>query len=498
MSYQIFNSTLPIVRNEIDIFLKNYSVNHSYQKALSIPYFRQKFITKIINSIPNNHILIDQCHPFIDDNFFYIELAKEKDLIHEKICSNIEDIVSEYNDFTNSDDQLIIQKKSKVHHSQKLSWWIRYETTKPTVTYYFGPFENFTEATNHSQDYLEDLMDENAQEITYDIELGNPHQLTVINDLEDLQKENELILRQLWENESENKYYKNLFLQSPDIRLLLDNNLIIKDINYQGNILFNLSVDDLNNKHFTSFIATDSLEKFLIFIQDLKTSNLNNSSKSNFLSLRLSFPENLFLNVSIKISPILDPKGNSNGWDLSCHDITEIQKNHDQFYYESRYDCLTNLPNRLSLLEFLDNVLIEAEKNHSNKFAVLYLDINKFKSINDTFGHQIGDEVLVIFAKRLITCVRNFDHVARLSGDEFMIVLSHIHSVQEATECAMRIQQVLSTSFKINQMEIAVNVSIGIVIGDIKSSKVCDLLSRADMAMYKAKYSEQLFSIYHC
>ncbi|WP_406850535.1 DUF1816 domain-containing protein [Cyanobacterium aponinum AL20118] len=358
MSYQIFNSTLPIVRNEIDIFLKNYSVNHSYQKALSIPYFRQKFITKIINSIPNNHILIDQCHPFIDDNFFYIELAKEKDLIHEKICSNIEDIVSEYNDFTNSDDQLIIQKKSKVHHSQKLSWWIRYETTKPTVTYYFGPFENFTEATNHSQDYLEDLIDENAQEITYDIELGNPHQLTVINDLEDLQKENELILRQLWENESENKYYKNLFLQSPDIRLLLDNDLIIKDINYQGNILFNLSVDDLNNKHFTSFIATDSLEKFLIFIQDLKTSNLNNSSKSNFLSLRLSFPENLFLSVSIKISPILDSKGNINGWDLSCHDITEIQKNHDQFYYESRYDCLTNLPNSAMRL---DVKIFEAE-----------------------------------------------------------------------------------------------------------------------------------------
>lgn len=498
MSYQIFNSTLPIVRNEVDSFLKNYSVNHCYQKALSIPYFRQKFITKILNSIPNNHILIDQCHPFIDDNFFYIELAKEKNLINNTICNNIEDIVSEYNDFNNSDQHLNIRKKSKVHHFQKLSWWIRYDTKKPNVTYYFGPFENFTEATNQSQDYLEDLMSENAQEIMYDIEFGNPHHLTIINDLEDLQKENDSILRELLENESENKYYKNLFSQSPDIRLLLNDSLTIKEINDQGKILFNLSADDLNNKYFTSFIATDSLEKFLVFIKDLKANKFNNLNTNNFLSLRLSLPENLFLNVSIKISTRLDSERNINGWDLSCHDITEIQKNHDQFYYESRYDCLTNLPNRLSLLEFLDNVLIEAEKNHSSKFAVLYLDIDKFKYINDTFGHQIGDEVLVIFAKRLITCVRNFDHVARLSGDEFMIVLSHIHSVQEATECAMRIQQVLSTSFKINQMEIAVNVSIGIVIGDIKSSKVSDLLSRADMAMYKAKYSEQLFSVYHC
>ncbi|WP_330205151.1 diguanylate cyclase domain-containing protein [Cyanobacterium sp. DS4] len=495
MSYYVFNSTLPIVRTEVDCFVRKLPLNHLCQKALLTPYFRQKLITRILNSIPNNHILIDQCHPFIDSDFFYIELATEKKLINEKIKQYFPEIMKEYHEFINDPCEFMgEQKKDKV---ENLSWWLRFETTHPISTYYFGPFESFAEAAENSQGYLENLINENAQEIAYDIEFTNPQNLTMINDIDDLQKENEFMFKELWEKEIENKYYQNLFFNSPDIRFILNDDFQIQAVNNRGLKKFNISLDKLENSYFTSLIVPNDVEKFLTLTQKLREENTEQID--SFFSLKLSSSFNQSsVDVSVNISKILDSDNHIDGWDLSFHDITDVQKNMDYLYYQSRYDCLTNLPNRLSLLEFLENILKEAEKNHSNKFAVLYLDIDKFKLINDTFGHQVGDEVLVFFAKRLVTCVRNFDHVARLSGDEFMIVLSHIHSVQEATECANRIQQVLSTCFKINEVKVKVKVSIGIVIGDIKSSKVSDLLSRADMAMYKAKFSDQLFSIYHC
>jgi len=495
MSYHVFNSTLPIVRTEIDNFLKQLPLNHVYQKALLTTYFRQKLITRILNSIPNNHILIDQCHPFIDSDFFYIELATEKKLINEQIQQHLPQIIKEYQEFVNDPCQFMIQKKPP--NSENSSWWLRFETAKPTATYYFGPFQSYNDAANNSQDHLEDLISENAQEIAYDIEFGNPQELTTVNDLADLQKENKLMLTDLWRTKLENQLYKNLFFNSPDIRLILDHDFKIKSINGEGLKQFRLLLNQIKDHNFTSFIISEDREIFINFTEQLKKTKQKNIYSS--LSLRLSLPPNKSLiNVSVKISKILNSNSDVEGWDLSFHDITDIQTNLNKFYHQSRHDCLTNLPNRLSLLEFLDKILQEAGKNHSNKFAVLYLDIDKFKFINDTFGHQIGDEVLILFAKRLMTCVRNFDHVARLSGDEFMIVLSHVHSVQEATECANRIQQVLSTCFKIHQVEIMVKVSIGIVIGDVKNSKVSDLLCRADMAMYKAKFSDQLFSVYHC
>ncbi len=157
-----------------------------------------------------------------------------------------------------------------------------------------------------------------------------------------------------------------MFFNSPDVRLILDDNLVIKSLNYQGSKLLNLSADNINNQKFISFIVFDDVEKFLSVIQHLKEDSLNQNN--NFLSLKLSLPNKLLVDISLKISKILNSNNKINGWNLSFHDITDMQRNHDQFYYQSRYDCLTNLPNRLSLLEFLQNILTKAEKDHSTKF----------------------------------------------------------------------------------------------------------------------------------
>ena len=498
MTYQVFNSTLPIVKTEIDQFLKNYSSDHYYKKALSIPYFRQKLIAKILNIIPNKHIIIDECYNFADDLTFCIGSLEEQLLINKQIMDNLNQIVEEYNQFnkTHNNQNYNYPKQSTINLNE-LFWWIRFDTVKPFATYYFGPFDSVSEASKNCSGYLEDLMAENAQEISFSFQFMNPPSLTVINDMEDLQIENEQLLESLWNTEKENKYYENLFLSSPDSCLIINQDNIITVVNKNAEILLKTSKEKLVNQPLNSFLNASNIDSFSHFLLSLN-SKTDQDHKQSFLSLNLLLPDKSTLNVSIKISAINNHHNHIIGWYLSFHDVTELQQRQDELYHQSRNDCLTNLPNRRSLLEFLDSILNEAEKNYSSQFAVLYLDINKFKIINDTFGHLVGDQVLITLAKRLITCVRSFDHVARLSGDEFMIVLSHIHSTEEARDCANRIQESLSNCFHIDDHDIMVSVSIGIVIGTPKVSKISTLLANADIAMYQAKYNGQLFSMYRC
>lgn len=497
MSYQVFNSTLAIVKTEVDQFLKDYTIDHPYRQALSSPYFRQKLIAKVLNNIPNNHILIDECDGFIDDVSFCIGLLEEKLLITAKIVEQVSHIVEEYKDFNLAHNPDYHHQKNPLAKSSKVRWWIRIDTVKPSMTYYFGPFDNLLEAKENCSAYVEDLIEEKAEGITFNFEYIDPPLLTVNNDIEDLRSENDELWKNLLDIEVKQKYYENLFLFSPDSSLIIDQDAIIRVVNDSGEKMLKTPKEKLINKSLNSFISSNNLQTVLDLIQSLN-SEIDEDKKQSFFSLKLLLPNESSIIVSIKASSIKNADHEIIGWHLSLHDITEMQQIQDELFRQSRYDSLTNLPNRRALLEFLENILIQEEKNHSNQFAVLFLDIDKFKKINDTYGHLVGDEVLIVFAKRLATCVRNFDHVARLSGDEFMIVLTHLHFSQEAKDCANRIQKSLSTCFHINQQQIMVSVSIGIVIGDVKSSNLSNLLSHADMAMYQAKCNKQLFSMYRC
>ncbi|BAQ64629.1 diguanylate cyclase domain-containing protein [Geminocystis sp. NIES-3709] len=495
MSYQVFNSTLSIVKTEVDQFLKDYTIDHPYRQALSFPYFRQKLIAKVLNNIPNNHILIDECHSFVDDISFCIGLLEEKLLITAKINEQISHIVEEYNQFNLTHNPDYHPKENALAKTAQLSWWIRIDTIKPDMTYYFGSFDNLWEAKENCSGYIEDLIEEKAEGITFDFQYINPPSLTIDNDIEDLRLENQQIWENLWDIEVKKKYYENLFLFSPDSCLILDKDGIIRVINDSAVNLFKTPREKLINKSLNWFISPHSLAKFLDFLQSFNN-EINPDKTQSFFSLKFSLPDESFIIVSIKASNIKNLENDIIGWHLSLHDVTKLQQTQNELFHQSRYDSLTDLPNRRSLLEFLQKILNQEEKNHSSRFAVLFLDIDKFKDINDTFGHLIGDKVLITLAKRLITCVRNIDHVARLSGDEFMIVLSHINSSQEAKDCAYRIQKSLSTCFHVSEKKIMINVSIGIVIGDSKTSNLSNLLSNADMAMYQAKSNGELFSIY--
>jgi len=493
MSYRVFNSTLSIVQTEIDYFSENYTFDHPYQQALLLPYFRHKLVAKVLNNIPNHHVLIHDQDHFVDDTTFCIGAREEILLIRKKISEYILEVVTEYQVLNIVDHKFV--PKNNLTPFFEVTWWIRVDTIKPAMTYYFGPFDSLLEAKENCDGYIEDLIEEKAEGITFDYQYFEPDALTVNKDIKELQAENELLWEDLQDINIEKDYYESLFLFSPDSCLIIDNDGIIRLANNNAQKMLKTSKEMLINSSLNLFIDNSDLQKSLHSMYDANN-NKNLNGQKPFFTIKLILPDTQVINLSVKADSIRDSDNNIIGWHLSLHDITQLQKTQDELFYQSRYDSLTNLPNRRSLLEFLENILAKGE--HHSQFAVLFLDINKFKDINDLFGHSTGDEVLIILAKRLTTCVRNCDHVSRLGGDEFMIVLTHISSPQEAQECAYRIQQSLSSCFHTNQQEIMVNVSIGIVISDVKSVSLPNVFSHADMAMYKAKQGKQLFSIYGC
>ncbi|HEY9767990.1 MAG TPA: EAL domain-containing protein [Coleofasciculaceae cyanobacterium] len=165
----------------------------------------------------------------------------------------------------------------------------------------------------------------------------------------------------------------------------------------------------------------------------------------------------------------------------------ERQKAEQKLAYDALYDRLTDLPNRHLLSNHLNRALEKYRRDRNGKFAVFFLDLDRFKYVNDSLGHKSGDLLLMGISQRLKTCLRKSDILARLGGDEFAILLEEIQSLDEATKLAARIQQSLQTPFHLGIHEVFTSVSIGIAFSKPGVDSPEELLRNADIAMYKAK-----------
>ncbi|MET0106632.1 MAG: EAL domain-containing protein [Sedimenticola sp.] len=167
-------------------------------------------------------------------------------------------------------------------------------------------------------------------------------------------------------------------------------------------------------------------------------------------------------------------------------DISERIKALDDLKYMANYDQLTGLPNRILFQDRFNHAIAKANREHI-LVALLYIDLDRFKLINDTSGHEAGDQLLQTIAKRLQDHVRESDTVARLGGDEFAIILEGINHVNEVSSVAQKIVGGLSRPIDINGSEVYSAASIGITIYPVDDKEANELLKDADMAMYRAK-----------
>lgn len=168
-------------------------------------------------------------------------------------------------------------------------------------------------------------------------------------------------------------------------------------------------------------------------------------------------------------------------------DITKFKQAEEQLRHDALHDVLTGLPNRALFMQRLGKAVELAKRSQDYLFAVLFLDLDRFKFVNDSLGHKVGDQLLIEISRRLEMCIRACDTVARLGGDEFVILLENIKNVDDTTYVAERIQQELALPFNLGGHEVFTATSIGIALSTAGYDRPETLLRDADTAMYHAK-----------
>jgi diguanylate cyclase (GGDEF)-like protein/PAS domain S-box-containing protein len=232
----------------------------------------------------------------------------------------------------------------------------------------------------------------------------------------------------------------------------------------------------------SSFLSSDHHDKF--FYRDVWRTVHENGHWSGEVWERKAddTPYPCWGNISV----VVDEKNQISHYVAVLSDITERKKAEYELHKLARFDPLTELPNRSFLRERLEQALSRAERNWE-QLGVLFLDLDRFKQINDSLGHNVGDRLLQLVGMRLKRCVRKHDTVARISGDEFVIVLEGIPDAQAAAHVAEKILESLVTPMQLEGNEATVSTSIGISLYPHDGSDSASLLKNADTAMYHAK-----------
>lgn len=264
-------------------------------------------------------------------------------------------------------------------------------------------------------------------------------------------------IRQTQQN---NAAMRNVFNSIDTCILLYDNDGQIFSTNKAAEDLFGYSDELLKNKNINS----------LILENDVETLGLQNNGQ--------------YFKASINHQQVYQAEKHINI--CTVHDISEQMEKEARLMRLACQDSLTGLPNRLLFYERLRHELLHAKRN-ANLMAVLFLDLDGFKAVNDNFGHDTGDQLLKMVANRLALCCREDDTIARLGGDEFTVILASIKSLDNMHQIVERILVAINRHFRIRQHKIYIGISIGISIYPTDHHEAEMLLKYADDAMYQAK-----------
>ena len=185
-------------------------------------------------------------------------------------------------------------------------------------------------------------------------------------------------------------------------------------------------------------------------------------------------------------APIHDRRGSVTGGVMVFHDVTKARAMSQKMSHLAQYDYLTDLPNRLLLNDRLSQAISVARRHHQ-QLAVLFADVDRFKHINDSLGHLIGDKLLLSIAQRLVACVRSSDTVSRQGGDEFVILLSSVAHAEDAALSAQKILTVLGMPHRVEEHDLQITLNIGIGVYPDDGTDAVTLVKNADIAMLNAK-----------
>ncbi len=211
-------------------------------------------------------------------------------------------------------------------------------------------------------------------------------------------------------------------------------------------------------------------------------------ARSHFLSEhRLRHADGYFIWVLCRGIVVRDTEGRALRIAGSMTDITPRKDLEERLRREAQFDTLTALPNRGYATDLLRRAIARAKRSKDQQFAVLFLDCDRFKMVNDSLGHHAGDAMLRMMAGRLSACVRPGDVVARIGGDEFVVILEGVRDEEEAVTVAQRIQESLTLPFFLDGRELFMSVSVGIAMNQPNVDRPEDYLRDADLAMYRAK-----------
>ena len=269
---------------------------------------------------------------------------------------------------------------------------------------------------------------------------------------------------------------KTIFEAIPDLFFVLEQDGTITDYHAGNNNDLYIPPQQFIGKKMIDVLPKKVAKKFQIHIE--KTIAQDNIVRFEY---ELSMPEGvIYYEARLRLLP------RKNQIMVIIRDISEPHRSAELIRHQAHFDSLTDLPNRFLSLDRLSQILIEVQKNHE-KAAVFFLDLDDFKKVNDSLGHEIGDKLLIEAAHRLQQTLKQNDTVGRLGGDEFIVLISSLNDENDALAIAERLLQAFRKPFKLVGRDLILTLSIGIAISPKDGTCSSVLLRNADTAMYQAK-----------
>ena len=276
--------------------------------------------------------------------------------------------------------------------------------------------------------------------------------------------------RSIFENATE-----GIFQTSPEGRYLNINPALARICGYDSPAEFIASIGDMQHQRYTERTRHD---EFMRLLQ-------KHGAVTNFVSeIRRKDRDKIWISENARA--VFDETGELLFYEGTVEDVTESKLNQEKLQHLANHDPVTNLPNRLLMNDRLRQMMLGAQRNKS-VVAVALLDLDHFKLINDTFGHNRGDQLLQTMAHRMQACVRESDSVVRLGGDEFVLLLSGVGRGEAMSQVTQRVLHAIARPSRIEGRELSVSCSIGVSMFPRDGRDVQTLLRNADTAMYKAK-----------